>query len=627
MRNGAVCPAPRTRIWFTSLFPSLHKDVHVPGSIIAPIGRRLKARHPGPRHRSRPWYTVGPMRWIVAIWLLAAACPVAAAELPLVSYEITLLREPELEVRVRMSLASDSGGTTTLEVDDHWGGVREGGRDIERIGAAGGRGEALEFERPEPHEIVVHHDPGERIVVSYSFLGNDHQSQNDPSQFRRPVLNEGLFHTVGHLAWFRPAHIGLRDSCRVRFEWRGFEEAGWRVVTSWGTGDRALVTTLEDISGSLYVAGDFALMTRDIRGYPLTVTVAGSLWGFEPEEFATVCASVVELERAFFDDFEREFYWISLVPAGTPSEQGLSIGGTGLVNCFSMGVTPNAGLGLDEPGGGELLRILAHEMFHEWNGLVILREEPEELVYWFSEGFTDFYARRLLYRGGWMSIDDYAASASKTLERYTVSPVRNAPNTRILDDYWNDSYVQRLPYLRGDIVAMIMDDAIRRASGSRRNLDDLMREIVADARDGQRVGVDYLIDKFAAWSDAATADAIREVVVDGDTAQIPRDLFRPCLEVRSEDVYAFDLGFDLDRSIEERFVMGVREGSAAYAAGLRDGQPLAGWSIHHGDVDRDVVLEVYVFDERRTISYLPRGEVKHTPKVVPAEASGSCDSL
>lgn len=552
-----------------------------------------------------------------------------ASELPLLSYRVELVQEPQLQVRVRLALHGDATGVTRLMVDDQWGGVTAGGEDITTVTASTTSGVSLAVERPEPHRVVVHHEPGASLDVSYVFLANDHHMQSDPSLFRRPLLNEGLFHTVGHLAWLRPEDLQAEDPCRLRFEWHGFDEAGWAVVTSWGVGSqpREVETALQDLTGSLYIAGDFALMTHTIQGYPLTVTVAGDLWEFTPDEFADLCAEVVEVERTFFEDFERDFYWISLAPAGTPRDHGLSIGGTALLNCFSLGVTPNASLGTDQPGDGELLRILTHEMFHEWNGQLIPREEPEELVYWFSEGFTDFYARRLRYRGGWLDVDEYAASVNETLAKLMVSPERNAPNERILEDFWNDRNLRDLPYLRGDVIAMILDAAIRRTSDSTRSLDDLMRELVAEGRAGQRISVDLLLEKFAEYGDAATAETIRSIVEEGATPSVPEDLFSPCLEVRIEDVFSFDPGFHVNQSIAERKIIGIREGSSGFEAGLRDGMPLEGWSVNYGDVEQEATFSVRVDGELRRISYLPRGAVVRAPQVVPGEERADCERL
>ena len=53
-----------------------------------------------------------------------------------------------------------------------------------------------------------------------------------------------------------------------------------------------------------------------------------------------------------------------------------------------------------------------------------------------------------------------------------------------------------------------------------------------------------------------------------------------------------------------------------YAAGLRNGQSLEGWSIHGGDVHKEVKLQVRVDGELQEISYYPRGAGMEAPQAV-----------
>jgi hypothetical protein len=54
----------------------------------------------------------------------------------------------------------------------------------------------------------------------------------------------------------------------------------------------------------------------------------------------------------------------------------------------------------------------------------------------------------------------------------------------------------------------------------------------------------------------------------------------------------FELGFDVAASIKARRLAGLVPGSAAAAAGLREGDVLKGWSIYGGDTERDALLQV-----------------------------------
>ncbi|MCJ7617326.1 MAG: hypothetical protein MUO43_12405 [Desulfobacterales bacterium] len=67
----------------------------------------------------------------------------------------------------------------------------------------------------------------------------------------------------------------------------------------------------------------------------------------------------------------------------------------------------------------DLKYLFAHELFHTWNtGKLGVRQNPEQLIYWFSEGFTGYYARLLLLRAGLITIEEYVSDYNDKLIRY-----------------------------------------------------------------------------------------------------------------------------------------------------------------------------------------------------------------
>ena len=69
----------------------------------------------------------------------------------------------------------------------------------------------------------------------------------------------------------------------------------------------------------------------------------------------------------------------------------------------------------------------------------------------------------------------------------------------------------------------------------------------------------------------------------------------------------FELGFDREALVSQHIVSGVKAGSAAFQAGLRDGQQVTGTSVYSNDVSKPVKLTVRTDDGRKTIEYYPRG--------------------
>jgi len=136
---------------------------------------------------------------------------------------------------------------------------------------------------------------------------------------------------------------------------------------------------------------------------------------------------------------------------------------------------------------------------------------------------------------------------------------------------------------------------------------------------------DPLLRRIADWTDAAFAGRVRAIVVDGAPVPLDPSTFEPCLEMRSEEAAAFDLGFDLEASRSAKETRGVRTGSAAERAGLRDGLPLLRCSITFGQADVPVEVGVRDAGAERTIRWLPRGESSPVAKLVPREGASAQD--
>lgn len=545
---------------------------------------------------------------------------------PDLAYRFTLIDGDEPVVAVDLAFAGSDGGETYVGVNEHWGGVERGGEDVFALTAVGEDGRALEVERLEPWEWRVRHAPSERLSVRYELRANEHQAGASSSVHYRPILDDHLFHMIGELGLVMPLEWDRERERSLAFAWSGFDEAGWSVITSYAEGSAPLTvrTTLTDARHSLYVAGEVRNLRRDVHGRPLWVSVQGE-WAFSDDSFADMAAEIVALERDFFGEYDQPFYWVSMIPVGEFREGSTSYGGTGLHDCFALFLSPGMTL---EAHGLELRWLLAHEMFHEWNGGALSLAQPEPLGYWFSEGFTNFYARRLLYRAGVTDLEHYTASVNKAILDYRQSPARDASNAEIEAGFWEDMDLQRVPYDRGDLVAMMVDSAIRERTGGRRCLDDLMRDLVASGRAGWEASTEALIERFRAEGGDELAERVRRLVVEGGDPQLPAELFEPCLALTPTEVATYELGFDLSRTMDERVVHGVRAESKAFEAGLRDGQALVGMSIYHGNLEREVELQVREDDVQRTIRYLPHGGVQPVPQLRRREGgSADCDWL
>ena len=545
------------------------------------------------------------------------AVPVRTETKPDLEIEIELVTKPGLEVRYRTSADAGPDGATTFKIDDRWGGVEDAATLVLDPRFAGADGGALEAENTSPSTWRVQSKPGERVAATWRLAPNGYRADPNPRVHYHPLLDEGLYHSIGHLAFLVP-RMDDQTTRRIAVRWKNFAESGWTVASSLGNDPRGFEGDfqLSEVLHAVYLAGpDLRVITRDVRGKPVSVAIAGKDWTFTDADFVDAVRAIVDCERAFFADDDFPTYLVSVIPVGKPDSNSRSLGGTGLTRSFACFLQPDQKLGLRAGEEFGVPHLLAHEMFHHWNGSLTSMEEPEQLVYWFSEGFTDFYARRILHRAGIGGTEEAARSLNGTLKDYYLSPVRDEPGERIRQDFWKNPDVGKLPYYRGDLVAALLDHEIRRTSKGARSLDDFMREVVDAGRRGEKLGNESLLRRIGAWTSPEVADQVRSIVIDGTTIALDASTFEPCLELTATKIGKFDLGFDLEASRAAKEVKSVRPGSAAEQAGLKEGQRLKSLSIHWGDPTHPVEIGVGDADGDRKLTWLPQSDAIDVPQV------------
>lgn len=232
---------------------------------------------------------------------------------------------------------------------------------------------------------------------------------------------------------------------------------------------------------------------------------------------------------------------------------------------------------------------------------------PEQAASWFSEGFTDFYKVRTLVRGGLWTPEQAVAFLNTALADDALSPVRSAPNSRIVEAFWTDPDVSRLPYHRGLLFALLTEWHLRQKDHS---LDEVIagmqRRWAAAPADSKPL----LIDSFLKES-ATLGVGLRPLVVRhidrGEPIALPADALGSCALVETVEQPRFELGYDPAGS--QAVFSGVDPASNAYAAGLRDGMKrLDVTSSEWGDVTVPITAVVRDGGTERTISWLPAGK-------------------
>lgn len=521
-----------------------------------------------------------------------------------VTYRFVRQAEP-LGLFVEIVVPGGDRELTELVIEPHWGPVEKTTDSLADFTAHDADGQALEVTREAETSWTVSHEPGDEVTLRYRLV------DGGPVGFRnryKPVVRESHFEIIGHVALVRPAHCQLEVARPITIEWQGFEEEGWSAVCSWGTGfgPLQLEKPLREALRAIYLAGDLEVARREVPGGELVVARTKGEWRFTVDRLADVAQGIVRAQREFFRDDTDPYYLITM----SPFEERGGMGGTGLDVSFASFLHPDFDLDEGSDSARRIEVLLAHELFHHWNGGEIRLDQPEQLGYWFSEGFTDFYARAILRQAELMSDAERLDSLNELLLELWRNPEREAPNARIRDAFWTVRDVQRLPYLRGHLIAWLLDHHLRRASGGDRSLDEWMRAVWKETlAEDRRVETDWLLSRIERDAGEEMRARLERILIDGRLPDLPDDLGGEGTRLTWKEQPSFDLGFDFERSQEERRVCALDAGSAAEDAGLREGQPLTSWSVHWGDIDRDVIMVVTGEDgTAEEIRYRPRSK-------------------
>jgi predicted metalloprotease with PDZ domain len=535
---------------------------------------------------------------------------------PLATAQQSTVRQEQLELRyvleplieengtrfsVDVGCKGDATGTTKLVLPNRWGGQQRLYQAIRNLQVNSPN--AKLSDTTEPHIKVITHRPNQTLHIQYElvqdFAGLPRGAGRD---YYRPILQTDYFHWIGHGAWVHP-QWNENETVRVSLQWKNLPK-GWTLANSFGANRKkqSFSATIKDFVHAVFVGGDFRIQPIPVGGKPVYTAKRGS-WQFPDAEFTDAVQKIIKIERDFWRDYDVPYYLVTLLPL-QDSPASVNTGGTGLTNSFANFATRNVGL-------DHFKYLLAHEYFHNWNSTKLGRlKEPDKLLYWFSEGFTDYYTYLLLLRGGLITLDDYTRQHNSRIREYYLSPVRTVNNQRVLQDFWNDDDVHDLPYRRGFLLATNWNALIRSHTARRKSLDDAMREMFRAAQGRKPELTAELISEYVTrYAGRDVMPDIQRYIENGEVIVPDRNALSSHVEIEMVNVPLFELGFDLETLRKDKVVTGVKETSAAYRAGLRNGQVVVElMPIYIGDVTKPVELTVKDGEGERVIKFYPASQ-------------------
>lgn len=540
-----------------------------------------------------------------ATLLLTAA---KAPEQKTVSYKVTPLAPGGFgnALRVEIRFVGDTDGETVLHLPDQWAGSSRLWRHITDLKIRGGTRLSGFYGAP-----VIHHKPGAAIRVQYDVVSAWFEDPGFDYEKARPLIRPDLLFFHGEGVFAAP---GDRQAANARFRW-GRIPKGWKVASDLDhlKGKKSTVANLID---SVAIGGrGLTVIERRIGRAPLRVAVAGK-WDFRPEELADVVEKVVEAENRFWGD-EATPFLVTMAPTGVVPI-GLNYAGTGRTDAFSIASTSAFAL-------KDATRFLGHEYMHSWvpNELGAMPEDEAE-DYWFSEGFNDYLASKVLLRAGLWTLEQWAADKNETLLRYGTSPAKTIAAADVAARFWTDQAVQQVSYDRGHLLATMLDAQIAERTAGKQALEDVLRAQRKAGKGSSALARDLFRAALLEKTGIDATKAIERHARAGEPILLPEKLLGACGTVVAEGRRAFDRGFDAQATrVGNSVIAGVDPAGPAYAAGMRNGQRLV--RREAGVIgDASVTLSYRIKDagEEKMISYLPVGRTEHQVQRLVLAAQG-----
>ncbi len=471
-------------------------------------------------------------------------------DIPSVSYAF----KPEMDngnchLSVALTFKGTPSGKTPVAFSDVWAGIdyKPQIRNIQVNNAT-----MVSCNNGKLDQLITH-EPNTEVTVRYEI----HQQEGNPSDVHSAIIRPDLIHIPGYGLGAYPMYGQtiecLNDSVDFTLKWVVPET--WHVMTSYGVGSKQKIRgSFLKLGHSLFIATKTNPYSLEICEKPVCFSFYGS-FNLTSEELFEEARKIISLQRSFFNDNDFPCYLISLVEGNDPNSQG----GVHLDNCIACYIPKDI-------SKKDLYLLLSHENFHNWTGGKIKPFDISQGVAWWKEGFTEYYPRVLGLRSGDLSFQDFIDEVNQILRNYYLSPVLNEPNEKIKTDYWNNHDTKLLPYQRGFVFAIYLNNLIKKITSNQQSLDNVMWDLF----DNGNFSMEIFKEIVARYVPKGIDFEIEHYIENGETIELSQIEELP---LKTMNMHRYYLGFS-EESFTEKKIIGLNHTSKAYEAGLREGDEI-----------------------------------------------------
>lgn len=485
--------------------------------------------------------------------------PVLASSYDSITYNLSTKNLQENILNIEVILQGDLKDKITLDLPSWWADSMYF-EQVKNISiSAGYKMSVLHNENDVQAVITVPKENDYELKINYEL----HQKSGNPSHVHDVIIRKDLVHSPGYGIFATPNDLKTDEKINIIINWYNVDTE-WDTVSSHGI-ERNIRKKLSmpELLHAIYVAGNIRCFQIGDQTNSVYLSLYG-MFDIEDNKIISDIKNIIHNQRKFFQDHDFPYYAISLIQG----DNERSMGGTRLHNSFTAylpkGMTQS-----------EYYSLLAHEHLHNWIGGKIQNNNDEELNYWWTEGFTDFYSRLIAYRAGSIDSSSFINEVNDFLLSYYLSPVTKEPNSRIKKDFWNNYDIEKLPYYRGFVFAIYLNDLIKQ-NNPNNSLDNIMRDLL-DASSENKFSsslfkkvakkyidnIDQLMSNFIDKGEIITLDHIK-------------------LPIEKKLIGEYYIGFNRENFLNKMQITDIDVNSNAFKAGLRNEQKVLNYDVPKG---------------------------------------------
>ena len=341
-----------------------------------------------------------------------------------------------------------------------------------------------------------------------------------------------------------------------------------------------------------------------IKNKPVSIFIKGK-FDIPNEKIFDAAEKIVRVQRDWFGDYEQDFYNVVI------NERKGVVAGTAIENQFVCFVQPD----VDK---NRLNMILAHEMFHNWLPIKmrIKREKEDHQVRheWFFEGFTEYFAKKVLFDSGLLSKEEFADLINKDIHSLADNPYKNITYKELLSLAKARKFTsthKKLSYYRGVLIALQWEAQLRK---SNKNLSNFTRSLYRFIQEKNGAISEKTFFDFAKSYGVEAREDFEKYILNGESIEVDSNGLGKDFITMEREVPLFETGFSLRESRRQKKIVGVVENGVAYKAGLRNGMEYvrarnSGRFSNSWSSEKPLTVVVKVDGKEKTIDYFPHGEM------------------